>query len=427
MTQTEMRQPKHLLDVERVRELFDLRNSYTALLGGAFQEDPYPIWARLREQAAVHEGIVHELSGVQEPFFFHGLPFPDRPHFSAFTYEACDAAYRNPQVFASSPDAEGVDFGAAPNVQNSMLSMGGDRHRRYRALVQPSFVPAKAEWWIRNWMNETVHALIDAFIDAGRAELNVDFCAAIPVLTITGSFGIPVERALDVRAAAGNPQAIVDIIKPIVAARRQRPEDDLISVLVQAVVTDEDGTQHVLSDEEIYSFALLLLTAGSGTTWKQMGITLTTLLQRPEVLAAVTADRSLLKPAIEETLRLTPTDPMFSRWVTEDIDFFGVHVPKGAVMHLCLGAANRDPRRWENPDEWDIRRRPKGTLAFGGGPHICLGMHVARAEMLTGINALLDRLPNLRLDPQAGPPRLVGFYERGAMAIPVVFGEGERS
>ncbi len=303
----------------------------------------------------------------------------------------------------------------------------GDRHRRYRALVQPSFVPSKAQWWIRNWMTETVHALIDAFIDSGRAELNVDFCAAIPVLTITGSFGIPVEQALDVRAAIGNPQAVVDIIKPIVAARREQPEDDLISVLVQAVVTDDDGTQHVLSDEDIYSFALLLLTAGSGTTWKDMGITLTALLQRPEVLAAVTADRSLLRPAIEETLRLNPTDPMFSRWVTEDIDFFGVHVPKGAVMHLCLGAANRDPRRWENPDEWDSNRPPKATLAFGGGPHICLGMHVARAEMLTGINALLDRLPNLRLDPQAEVPRLVGYYERGAMAIPVVFGTGEGS
>jgi cytochrome P450 len=96
-------------------------------------------------------------------------------------------------------------------------------------------------------------------------------------------------------------------------------------------------------------------------------------------------------------------------------------------MHLCIGAASRDPRRWENPDEWDLDRPPKASLAFGGGPHICLGMHVARAEMNTGINALLDRLPGLRLDPSEEAPRLVGFYERGATAIPVVFEAARQS
>ena len=99
-----------------------------------------------------------------------------------------------------------------------------------------------------------------------------------------------------------------------------------------------------------------------------------------------------------------------------------MHLPKGSVLHLCLGAANRDPARWERPDEYDITRPPKPTLGFGSGPHVCLGMHVARAEMTVGINALLDRLPNLRLDPDAEPPRYIGFYERGATAIPVVFG-----
>jgi cytochrome P450 len=92
------------------------------------------------------------------------------------------------------------------------------------------------------------------------------------------------------------------------------------------------------------------------------------------------------------------------------------------VVHLCIGAANRDPARWERPDEYDISRALKPTLAFGGGPHICLGMHVARAEMTVAINALLDRLPNLRLDPDEEPPRIIGMYERGATAIPVVFG-----
>ena len=129
-----------------------------------------------------------------------------------------------------------------------------------------------------------------------------------------------------------------------------------------------------------------------------------------------------MKAAIEESVRWTPTDPMFSRWVTRDTVLDGVAIPEGAVVHLCIGAANRDPARWERPDEYDITRALKPTLAFGGGPHMCLGMHVARAEMTVAINALLDRLPNLRLDPDEDPPQIIGMYERGATAIPVLFG-----
>jgi cytochrome P450 len=409
------------LDRGRLRELFDLRSSYNVHSGGDYTDDPYPVWRELRGRAPVHAGTVHELTGYQGSAIFQGLPFPDRPHFSAFGYAACDSAYRTDEVFASSPDAvdpAGDDIG----VESSMLSMGGAQHRRYRSLVQPSFVPARAEWWISRWIERTVHLLVDGFTAEGRAELNVDFCAAIPVLTITGSFGVPVEQALVIRESLTNPAAIVEILAPIVSARRESPQDDLISVLVEAELADDDGVTHRLSDSEIYSFAILLLSAGSGTTWKQMGITLTALLQRPDVLDAVREDRTLLRGAIEESLRWMPTDPMFSRWVTRDVDFHGVHLPKGSVLHLCIGAANRDPARWDRPDDFDVFRSPKPSFAFGGGPHVCLGMHVARAEMAVGIGALLDRLPNLRLDPDAEPPRFIGMYERGATEIPVVFG-----
>ncbi len=413
-----------ILDVERVRRLFDPRSSQVADICGTYDGDPNPIWHALRERAAVHGGVVHELTGVSDPARFHGLPYPDRPHFSAFSYAACDGVYRNDVIFASSPDPVDVAAGGLDPL-NSMLSMAGTQHRRYRALVQPSFVPAKARWWIDNWIDKTVGLLVDSFAGNGRADLNIEFCAPIPVLTITGSFGVSVEQALDIREALrGGPAGmarVVEILKPIIVARRASPTDDLISALVEAEMT-EDGVSHRLSDPEIYSFALLLLSAGSGTTWKQMGITLTALLQRPEMLRAVTADRQLLRPAIEEALRWMPTDPMFSRWVTTDIDFFGTHLPKGSVLHICLGAANRDPARWDRPDEYDISRTLRPSFAFGGGPHVCLGMHVARAEMSVGISALLDRLANLRLDPDAESPKFVGFYERGSSAIPVVFG-----
>jgi cytochrome P450 len=407
-----------VLDRERIKELFDLRSSIASFAGGDLEVDPHPTWRELRESGPVHAGLVHELSGIDTELFWHGVPEAGRPHFSAFSFAACDHAHRTPEVFASSPQA--VDVEGEVGFESSMLAMGGPQHRRYRALVQPSFVPPRAQWWIGKWIEATVHGLIDTFVGQGSAELNVDFCAAIPVLTITGSFGIDAARALDVREQLRDPAAVADIVAPIVEARRIDPQDDLLSVLAQAELTDEDGT-HRLSDAEIGSFAYLLLAAGSGTTWKQMGITLAALLRRPDLLAAVRDDRDLLKAAIEESVRWEPTDPMFSRWVVEDTELAGVELPKGSVLHLCLGAANRDPERWDRPDEYDPRRDAKPAMGFGGGPHVCLGQHVARAEMFVGISALLDRLPGLRLDPDVAPPELIGFYERGVTEIPVVF------
>ena len=411
------------LDIDRVRELFDLRGGSVMFTGGAFDGDLHSRWHELRKSGPVHEGVLHELSGLDGAAFWHGVPEEGRRHFTAFSYDTCDEAQRNTDVFASSPqavDGTEIDIGQI-SVFNSMLAMDGARHRRYRSLVQPSFVPPKAQWWITNWIDGTVHSLIDAFVGDGRAELNIDFCAAIPVLTITSSFGIPVDQALDVRSEFGNADRMVEILAPIVAARRAEPVDDLISVLVEAELEEEDGTVHTLSDPEIYSFAILLLGAGSGTTWKQMGITLAALLGDPELLERVRHDDVLLKAAIEESLRWEPTDPMFSRWVTEDTVLGGVDIPKGSVLHLCLGAANRDPSRWEHPDEFDVTRPPRPSQGFGSGPHICLGMHVARAEMFTGIRALLDRLPGLELDPSAPAPQIIGLYERGATEINVRF------
>ncbi|MFA5883123.1 MAG: cytochrome P450 [Acidimicrobiia bacterium] len=413
------------LDPARIRELFDLRSSVYTKQGGAFEEDPYPEFHRLRETGPVHAGTVGRLVGFQGEEFFHGLPEPERVHFSVFDFETCDAIIRNPEVFRMAPPDPAE--GERALHESSILYMDGDRHRRYRALVQPSFVPARAQWWIRNWIETTVHALIDAIEANGRADLNVEFCAAIPLLTICGSFGVSIDDALDIRAAVTSGgqgesvQRFMQIVHPILEARRAQPGDDLISVLARAELT-EGGETHVLSDADILSFSFLLMAAGSGTTWKQMGTTLATMLARPELVDAVRVDRTLLPAVIEEGVRWMPTDPVFSRYLWEDVTIQGVDMPAGAVTHQCYGAANRDPARWERPDEFDPGRTQRTHLAFGNGPHICVGMHVARAEMTTAISALLDRLPGLRLDPDAEPPRIIGMYERGPTSVPAVWG-----
>lgn len=409
------------LDRSRIRDLFDLRNRERGDRYGDYRGDPYPEFQRLRETGPVHAGTMHELIGYQGDPIFFGVPEHGRPHFTVFSYDECYAIYRNPEVFASSPpDVPRSTSG----VFASMLSMNGAEHRRYRALVQASFVPAKGKWWLDNWIQEIIDGLIDSFAADGRADLNVDFDAPIPMLTITGSFGLSVEEALDVRAAlegvAGG-RSLVEILQPIVAARHEDPQDDLLSVLCHAEVKDEDGATNRLSDTEILTFANLLLQAGSGTTWKQMGITLVALLTTPGALDAVRNDRALLRFAVEEGLRWNVTDPAFGRWVTEDTTIAGVRIPRGAVVQPCIGAANRDPARWQHPDNFDIHREFQSSLAFANGPHICLGQHVARAEMVNAIGALLDRLPNLRLDPDAEPPSIIGLYERGPTHIPVVW------
>lgn len=412
-----------LLDEARLQRLFDLRSSVYASRGGTFDPDPYPAFHLLRETGPVHEGIVGPLVGYTGEGFFQGLPFPDRPHFSVFDFATCDAVLRDPATFSSSSATADQRRAGLGLYESSMLTMDGEAHRRLRGLVQPRFVPKQMQWWLDRWIAGTVDSLLDRLAGRGRADLNVELFAPIPLLTICGSFGVSVAQALDIRTAATSDglglDRFVEIVGPIIADRRARPGDDLISVLVTTELVDEQGERHTLSDAEVLSFSFLLLAAGSGTTWKQMGITLHALLRHPRWLEAVREDPAGLRPVIEESLRWTPTDPMFSRFATRDVSLRGVDIPADAVVHVCLGAANRDPARWDRPDDFDPGRPPQAHLGFGNGPHVCLGMHVARTEITTALGAAVRRLSGLRLDPDRPPPRVIGMYERGVDALPV--------
>jgi cytochrome P450 len=409
-----------LLDPIRLRELFDLRSDVYASRGGAFEGDPYPVFHTLRESGPVHLGTPGELVGFTGPAYFAGLPHPDRPHFTVFDYATCNEVVRDVETFSASEHEPGSE---AYEQEPMLLFMDGGRHKRHRTLVQSSFVPKRARWWIENWISRTVHALIDTFAANGRADLNVEYFAAIPLLTICGSFGVGVSDALDIRAAVTADGQGMDLfnrlLMPIIQARRIEPQDDLISVLVQAEVDEDTGVRHQLSDIEVLVFAFLLLAAGSGTTWKQLGITMLALLNHPDWLERVRTEPALMRGVVEESLRWMPTDPAFARYATRDTELHGVRIPRRSVVHVCFGAANRDPERWESPDEFDPGRPLQANLGFGGGAHICLGMHVARAEIQTAILALIERLPGLRLDPDAEPPRIIGMYERGPTSIPV--------
>ncbi len=199
--------------------------------------------------------------------------------------------------------------------------------------------------------------------------------------------------------------------------RRRQPRQDLISDLANAEL---DGQR--LSDEEIFSFVRLLLPAGVETTYRSTGNLLFTLLSDPGQLDSVRSDRSLVAQTIEESLRFETPLLNITRLATRNTEIDGVPIPAGSTIMLMLAAANREETRYADPDRFDIGRGdPKPHISFGHGPHVCLGIHLARMEMRVALNLLLDRLPNLRLDPEDDDPHIRGQVFRSPTAIPVLF------
>jgi cytochrome P450 len=176
-----------------------------------------------------------------------------------------------------------------------------------------------------------------------------------------------------------------------------------------------------LTDGKIYGFLRLLLPAGAETTYRVMGNSLAALLMHPDAMAAVVADRELIPDVIEETLRWETSVTMVSRVASRDTEVAGCPIPAGSPMNVLTGSANRDESRWPDADQWQLGRPTQHHLAFGTGQHQCLGMHLARLELRVGLDTILDRLPNLRLAPDADAPVIEGYAFRGPRALPVVF------
>jgi cytochrome P450 len=203
--------------------------------------------------------------------------------------------------------------------------------------------------------------------------------------------------------------------------RRVARDEDIISWLLDAEIDLPPEGKRPLTDLEIVTFAKLLLVAGGGTTWRQFGIVLLALMTHLDQFDAVRSDRGLVEAAIEESVRWNPTNPLFSRLVVQETELGGLTLPEGVVVDICLGAGNRDPSRWDNPDAYDLHRPFKQHLGFGNGVHMCLGRNVAVSEMNAGLNALMDHFPNIRLDPDQPTPFITGGLEqRGVSALPVL-------
>jgi cytochrome P450 len=350
-----------------------------------------------------------------------------KPVFMVYRHEDIAQMLRDNETFSSSIviDAFGDALG-----KHVMLGMDEPEHGRYRALVSKAFTQRALARWQHQLLGEIGTGLIDRFAGPGRADLVKEFTFHYPTQVIAGLLGLAREDYAQFQrwsisllsitvnrergVAASND--LRDYFLPILAARREEPRDDLISSLA---VAELNGQR--LTDEEIVSFLRLLLPAGVETTYRSLGNLLFGLLADPGQLSAVREDRSLLPQAIEEAVRWEAPLLIIARVATKDTELGGVAIPEGSAVMPMLGSANRQEDRFADPDRFDIFREPRAHIGFGHGVHVCLGMHLARLEMRVAMNLLLDRLPNLRLDPAGDDPHIRGQVFRSPTSLPVLF------
>jgi cytochrome P450 len=396
------------------RPAIDLASA-TSYLGG----HPWAQYAWLREHA---------------PVFWHDEQAG--PGFWAITrYADVRRISRRPGLFSSFARgvmmAEADELGLAAQRQ-MMLTMDPPQHDRFKLLVSRGFTPRNAEL-LRDRIAELAAEIVDDVAGAGSCDFVHDIAGRLPSGLIAELMGISRadgERLYEltelmhttddaVATALQRSEAVAEMLAfgaAVAEEKRRAPGDDLASLLVQAEV---DGDR--LTDGELQWFFLLLVNAGGDTTRNLLAAGLQQLFDHPDERARLTADLDALLPtAVEEMLRYTSPVVTFRRTVTEDTTIGEQPVAAGDKVMLFYGAANRDEDVFADPDRFDVGRNPNPHLAFGGGgPHLCLGMHVARIEIAVLLRELLTRLPGLS---PAGPPEaLASSFIAGVRTMPVTF------
>ena len=400
---------------------YDPMRQFAELAGDV--RDPYPMFEGIRAETPV----LHIELGGGPGRYRHDEKAPRITElFTVSSYELAQQVLTDHERFSSAATAMTV----GPVMGRTILEMDPPEHQRHRALVARAFRARVLDQWRDAVIGATVTELVDAFVADGHADLVPQLTFPFPVRVIARILGLPeadwpdfvrlstqviaVMRNWDGAVAAG--RELRGYFAEIIADRRKHPRDDLVSQLIAAEV---DGRR--LSDDEIYPFLLLLLPAGVETTYRSSGNLLFGLLSHPDQLDRVRADRSLVPQAIEETLRWETPVLSVARLATQDVELGGVRIPAGGFVAVSLGAANRDPHRYADPDAFDVMREDVQSTAFGNGIHKCLGMHLARMEMRVLLDAVLDRLPGLRLDPAAEDTHIHGLIFRSPPNLPVRF------
>lgn len=388
-----------------------------------FLADPYPSFARLRDQGPVH---------------WH----PGLDQYVAVSHDACNALLRNRSLGRIWRDREPAEQFPAFNLlhRTSMLENEPPTHTRLRRLVAGAFNRGHVERlrpWIADLADRLVRDLAAAVDARGRADLIATVAEPVPVEVIAELLGVPqADRPLlrpwsnaivkmyeygldDARRRAAETAAaqFVAYLRHLVAERRRAPDrDDLLSDLVAACTAGQADADR-LSEDEIVGTCVLLLMAGHEATVNVIGNGLRALLHHPDQWRRLVDEPDLVPSAVEEMIRFDSSLQLFERTATADVEIAGTAVAAGQTIAALLGAANRDPAVFAAPDTFDIARSPNHHLGFGAGIHFCLGAPLARAEIASVVSCLRDRLPGLAL--AAEPVRRPEFVIRGLWSVEV--------
>jgi cytochrome P450 len=316
-------------------------------------------------------------------------------------------------------------------VGPSMLTLDGDEHDRHRApFARPFRLQAVRERFSEVVADE-VDRLIDAIEPAREAELRRRFAGPLAAMVVTYSLGL---RETDTDAVLGWYDAIVGAVTEVTAGGEVPPSGRAafadLQAAIEPVLDREPGSSLLaaaggeaggLLRREVVSNAAVMLFGGIETTEGMIANAIVHLLSHPEQLALVRAEPALLPNAIEESLRLEPAAAVVDRYATADVELGGASIRRGELVRISVTAANRDPATFPEPDRFDVRREnARQHAAFARGPHVCIGMHLARLETHAAVGRLLDRLPRLRLDP-ARPSAPSGLVFRKPPALHVLW------
>ena len=378
------------------------------------QDDPYPVYAWLRENAPLYRNEEHGFFALSR-------------HGDVLAALGDEATYSNRMGVSIDP----ASWGPQARYAMSFIAMDPPEQTRLRALVSRGFTPRRVqalEAQIRGLAGE----YLDGLIEAGSFDFIDDFAGRLPMDVISELLGVPkadrpelrrladllIDRPLGTRDV---PQAGIDAaialfqyLGETIADRRREPRDDLVSALTAAEL---DGER--LADSEIVGFGLLMIVAGNETTTKLLGNCAYWAHRNPDQQAAVFGNPAKVPGWVNETLRYDTSTQMLARYLVNDVELHGTFAPAGSQLLLLLGSANRDAAVFPEPDRFDIDRDTTSLISFGAGRHYCLGANLARLESNIALGELVARTRGIEVDDNGGIERVHSVNVRGFAHLPV--------
>jgi cytochrome P450 len=380
--------------------------------------DPHPVYKRLREEAPIYHNAKHRFWAISR-------------------YDDVEKALNDWETFSNSRsdilELVNSEFDMPPGV---MMFEDPPMHTMLRGLMARVFTPRRmAE--IEDQIRAYCVRCLDPLVGQDSFDIVAELASMMPMRVIGMLLGIPESQQVEFRdkndanlrtkpgtpMKVSNADAIADgrMYADYVEWRSKNPSDDLMTALLNVEFEDENGVTRKLHRKEVLHYTQVVAGAGNETTGRLIGWLAKVLADHPDQRRQVHQDRSLLNRVVDETLRFEPTGPHVARWMAKDFEIYGQTVPAGSAMLLMFGAANRDPRRYSDPDSFDINRKSLAHLTFGKGLHYCLGANLARLEGRVALDELLNRWPEWDIDyatARMAPTSTVRGWEHLRMVLP---------